>query len=364
MFPGTGAQHARMAAGLHGHEPVFTEAVDTVLALLGPEGEAIRSDWLADEPAEPLDADTRSAPLLFAVNYAMGRLVESWGVRPDAYLGHSMGEFTATVLAGVFGLEDAVGLLWERVLLQRDTPAGGMLAVAAAPEELTGYLRDGVVVGAVNAPRHTVLSGPEEPLRAVARRLAADGRTCRRLATRSPYHSPALAPVVDRTEALIRGLRPCPPRVPVYSAYTARPLGPEETADPAFWAVQPTAPVMFWQTLERVLRDDDRLLVEAGPSQTLAVLARGHEAVRAGRSAVVTTLPPRARGPEEDRRSVRAARERLLAEAGRDPREPVGPQESPKSQESRNSPKSQESRNSPEPRDGHSGRLPVELPAS
>ncbi|WP_256102763.1 acyltransferase domain-containing protein [Streptomyces sp. Ncost-T10-10d] len=337
MFPGTGAQHARMAAGLYGYEPVFTDAVDSVLSRLGPEGCAVRKDWLADAPAETLDADTRSAPLLFAVDYAMGRLVESWGVRPAAYLGHSMGEFAAAVLAGVFGLDDAMRLLWQRVMMQRTTPAGGMLAVAASEQELSGYLGDGVVVGAVNAPRHTVLSGPEEPLRRVAERLAADGRTCRRLASRTPYHSPALAPLVPESEALIGGLRLARPHTPLYSAYTTRLLSDEEAVSPAFWAVQPMAPVLFGPTLDRVLREGDRLLVEAGPSQSLAVLARGHRAVRSGRSAVVSTLPPRAMGPGADRRSVRAARGELLAGTCR-PQEISAP--------------------------GHSGRLPVDLPVS
>ncbi len=331
MFPGTGAQHTQMAAGLYGHEAVFTDAVDSVLALLGTEGEAARADWLAERPAVPMEADIRSAPLLFAVDYAMGRLVESWGVRPAAYLGHSMGEFAAAVLAGVFRLDDAVRLLWKRVLRQRTTPAGGMLAVAAAREELTGYLGAGVVVGAVNAPRHTVLSGPEAPLDVVARRLTADGRTFRRLATRTPYHSPALAPLVAETEALIRKFPLAPPRTPLYSAYTTRPLGAREATGAAFWAGQPTAPVLFWPTLGRVLGDGDRLLVEAGPAQSLAVLARGHRAVRSGRSAVVAMLPPRVLGPEEDRRTVRAARELLLGQV---------------------------------PTADHSGRLPVELPAS
>lgn len=333
MFPGTGAQYARMAAGLYEHEPVFTRAVDEVVDLLGTEGEEARSDWLAPEPAVPMDADTRSAPLLFAVNYAMGRLVESWGVRPDAYLGHSMGEFTAAVLAGVFALDDAVRLLWERVLMQRTTPAGGMLAVAAAPGELSRYLGDDVVVAAVNGPRHTVLSGPDAPLDAVAGRLTADGRTFRGLAARSPYHSPALAPLVEPTEALIRTMRLAPPRTPLYSAYTGRLLAPEEAVRAAFWAAQPTTPVMFWPTLDEVLRVEDRILVEAGPSQSLTVIARGHESVRSGRSAVIATLPPRALGPGEDRRSVHAARERLLALTSSG-------------------------------RTDHSGRLPLDLPAS
>ncbi|MFG2332143.1 acyltransferase domain-containing protein [Streptomyces sp. NPDC048604] len=319
MLPGTGAQHPRMATGLYGHEPVFTEAVDEVLGLLGAEGRAARADWLAAEPEVPMEADVRSAPLLFAVNYAMARLVEGWGVRPDAYLGHSMGEFTAAVLAGVFTLEDAVRLLWDRVGLQRSTPAGGMLAVAAAPQDLASYVGGGVVVAAVNAPRHTVLSGPDGPLEAVARRLAADGRTFRRLASRTPYHSPALAPLVAPAQALVRRLRLSPPRTPLYSAYTGGLLTADEAVDPGFWAAQPVTPVMFRPTLDRVLAAEDRVLVEAGPSQSLTVLARGHEAVRSGRSVVVATLPPRALGPGEDRRCVREARERLLAHSGRLP---------------------------------------------
>ncbi|MEU6079099.1 acyltransferase domain-containing protein [Streptomyces sp. NPDC047108] len=377
MFPGTGAQHAQMAAGLYGHEPVFTDAVDAVLDALGAEGEAVRADWLAEAPFEPMDADSRSAPLLFAVDYAMGRLVESWGVRPAAYLGHSMGEFAAAVLAGVFRLEDAVRLLWARVRMQGATPGGGMLAVAAAEHELSVYLGDGVVVGAVNAPRHTVLSGPDEPLRAVAERLVADGRTFRRLASRTPYHSPALAPLVPETEALVATMRLAAPRTPLYSAYTAGLLSPAEAVRPAFWAVQPTAPVLFRPTLDRVLRDGDRLLVEAGPSQSLTVLARGHEAVRSGRSAVVPALPPRAMGPEADRRSVRAVRERLLREGALPAREgaPTGAADLPaRSARPAGTPgpaagASATVAGTPGPVAGtpgpdHSGRLPVDLPAS
>ncbi|MBB0242634.1 acyltransferase domain-containing protein [Streptomyces alkaliphilus] len=313
MFPGTGAQHPRMAAGLYGHEPVFTESVDAVLDRLGAEGAAARRDWLAEHPTVPLDADSRSAPLLFAVDYAMGRLVESWGVRPAAYLGHSMGEFVAAVLAGVFRLEDAVRLLWERVLLQRRSPAGGMIAVAAAPGRLTGLLEDGVVIGAVNGPRNTVLSGPGAPLDATGRRLTAHGLTWRRLATRTPYHSPALSSLVSPTEALIARFPGRPPRTTIYSAHTTRPLLPAEALSPRFWALQPTAPVLFGQTLDRVVADGDRVLVEAGPAQSLATTARAHPAVRAGRSTVIATLPPRAAGPRADRDHVRAAREALVS---------------------------------------------------
>lgn len=357
MFPGTGAQHRHMAVGLYGHEPVFTAAVDAVLAELGAEGEAVRADWLTDSPAVPLDADSRAAPLLFAVDYAMGRLVESWGVRPDAYLGHSMGEFAAAVLAGVFRLDDAVRLLRERVRMQRTTPAGGMLAVAATEHEIARYLGDGVVVGAINGPRHIVLSGPRGPLHAVTERLAADGRTFRQLTTRTPYHSPALEPLVHSTRTLIAGMRLSAPRTDLYSAYTGRLLSAPEAVSADFWAVQPTAPVLFWPTLDRVMRDGDRLLVETGPAQSLTVPARRHPAVRSGRSAVEAALPPRPAGAAADRRSVRTLRERLLEEGAIPTRETAATESADRPAQSDRHP---DTASGP----AHSGRLPVDLPTS
>ncbi|MGW2792939.1 acyltransferase domain-containing protein [Streptomyces sp. NPDC001251] len=313
LLPGQGSQHQRMAAGLYGHEPVFTAAMDAFFDAAGPEGVALREDWLAERPVMELDHVTRSQPLLFAVDHALGKLVLSWGVRPAALLGHSIGELAAAVLAGVFGLRDATGLVLDRVRRLAGAPPGGMLAVAASRAEVTPYLSGDVVVGAVNAPRQTVLAGPDGPLDKVGRTLREAGFVCRRVPSLSAFHSPVLEPAcrgaAERFAAVDRRV----PSLPVHSAYTAAPLTRSDIDDVSFWARQPVAPVLFWPALEGLLATGDHLLVEVGPGQGLSQVARRHPAVRRGTSAVVSLLPARPGPPEADRAAVDAAVARVAA---------------------------------------------------
>jgi acyl transferase domain-containing protein len=296
-----------MAAGLYRHEPAFTTAIDQVFEAMGRHGGPLRDDWLTDHPRVPLDHVTRSQPLLFAVDYALGRLLHSHGVRPAALLGHSIGELAAATLAGMFSLADAAALVLDRVGRLATAPPGGMLAVAASTAELTGYLTDQVVVAAVNAPRQTIVAGPCAALDGVAARLRGDGFTCRPVPSHSAFHSPMLAPAARGAEALFGSIQIGLPAVPVYSGYTAAPLGTREARDPAFWARQPVAPVRFWPALDRLLAAGPFTLVEAGPGQGLSQIARRHRAVRAGESAVIPLLPARPASPEADRDLVRAA---------------------------------------------------------
>lgn len=315
LLPGQGAQHVRMAAGLYGSEPVFTAAMDEVLDAIDTfaagEGTRLRADWLTDRPSVDLDHVTRSQPLLFAVDLALGRLVLSWGGRPDALLGHSIGELAAAVLAGVFTLRGATRLVCDRIRSLAAGPPGGMLAVAATPEEVEPFLGGDVVVGAVNAPRQTVLAGPDPALEVTRKELAEHAFTCRRLPSLSPFHSPALAPAVTGSERAIAALPVAPPEPVLQSCYTARPLRYADVSDPGYWARQPVAPVLFWPALDALLAGRDTVVVDAGPGQALAQLARRHPEVRAGRSMVVPLLPARPGPPEQDRAFVAAARESL-----------------------------------------------------
>ncbi|MFI7306659.1 acyltransferase domain-containing protein [Micromonospora aurantiaca] len=308
LLPGQGAQHERMAAGLYPAEPVFAAAMDEVLELFAEP--CLRHDWLTAVPRTPIDDVARAQPLLFAVDYALARLVLSWGVRPGALLGHSLGELVGAVLAGVFRLPDAVRLVRDRVRRARDAPAGGMLAVAAAPERVHPFLIGDVVVGAYNAPRQVVLAGPQPALGEVAAALRAAGLRCHPVPSGTPFHSPALAAANAGAEEMVAGLPVAPPRVPLYSGYTGEPLGTTAT-DPAYWAGHPVEPVRFWPALDRLLGDGARVVVETGPGQTLAQIARRHPAVRAGRARVVSLLPARPAGAEADRRAVAAARTAL-----------------------------------------------------
>ncbi|PRH80473.1 polyketide synthase [Streptomyces solincola] len=301
LFPGQGVQHARMAAGLYRHDPVFTETVDDVLERFG-DAERMRADWLSERPSTPVDDVALAQPLLFTTGYALGRMLLDGGVRPAALLGHSVGELVAATLAGVFDLGDAVTLMRDRVARLRATPPGGMLTVSATAHDLAPVLarHPQVAVGAVNAPRQIALAGLDGPLEAAERDLRAAGFTVRRVAATTAFHSPVLAP-------LFTDPRPLPdfrlgrPRIPLWSAFTTEPV---TAPDPAMWADQPAAPVLFWPTLDKLLRTGRYLLADVGPGQGLATPARRHPEVQAGRSAVTALLPARPGPPEAERAAV------------------------------------------------------------
>ncbi|MCX5249977.1 acyltransferase domain-containing protein [Streptomyces sp. NBC_00201] len=315
LFPGQGSQHHAMAAGLYGREPVFTAAFDAALSHMGDEGPRIRADWLTrGRPLIPVDDVRRAQPLLFAVDYALGRMVIGWGVRPTAVLGHSAGELVAATIAGAVALPDAVAMVLERVRQAVKIPAGGMLAVAADERRLRPYLRDDVAIAAVNANQQTMLAGSAEPLAEIAERLRADGLTVVTVPATSPFHSPAMAPASEAVEAAYRDIPLRQPTLPLYSGYTGELLGPDEALSPRFWARQITDTVYFKQALESLLAADDMLLIEAGPRQTLTAFARRHRAVRLGASAAIPLLPGRPGTAEADRQSVLTAAARLWTE--------------------------------------------------
>ena len=312
MLPGQGSQHVGMATGLYGREPVFTDAVDEVFGLLGPVGKRVKADWLGRD--RDIDGVERAQPLLFAVEYGLCQMLESWGASPAVLIGHSVGEFVAATLAGVFTLSDAVRLLWERVELIAAAPPGGMLAVRAGVADLQPYLTDEVVVAAVNAPRQTLLAGPSEPLRTVMARLREAGIYCRLAKATSAFHSPALAAAATAAVPGFEGTPATAPDIRIFSAYTTRPMTPEIAGDAEFWAAQPTTPVLFWPAIEAMLAEGPLLLLEVGPGQGLTALVKTHPSVVSGRSDAMGLLPSRWRDGDDDLRSVRAATARLRAQ--------------------------------------------------
>ncbi|GAA0941787.1 acyltransferase domain-containing protein [Nonomuraea longicatena] len=314
LFPGQGAQHTRMAAGLQGFEPVFTAAMDELFTLLGPDGERTRADWLAAEPKVPVHEVSRAQPLLLGVGHALARTLIGWGVRPGALLGHSVGETAAAVVARVLSIEDAVAVIRHRVAAAALQPPGGMLAVVAAPDMLAPYLRGPVVVGAVNSPRQTVLAGPAAELADTAAELREAGFTAVTVPSPLGFHSPAVAGLADSGLDVFGRVALKPPEMPLYSAYTCAPLTAEQAGDPWFWARQVADPVLFWPALDRLLTDGDFLLVEAGPSQGLVTACRRHRSVIEGRSDVAALLPARPGPAEADRAALLTAAARIWTE--------------------------------------------------
>jgi [acyl-carrier-protein] S-malonyltransferase len=301
LLPGQGAQHPGMAVEMYGRQPVFSAVMDEFFDLMGTPGRRLRADWLGDRPSTSIDDASTAQPLLFAIGYALGLAMRAHGWQPVALLGHSVGELAAATLAGVLDLAGAASVMLARSAVMAGAPAGGMLAVVAAPEDLAPFVDTdgdpgGVVVGARNAPRQTVLAGPEPRLSAVESELLAAGLYCRRVRARQPFHCPAVAGAARRFAAAFEALPLGSPTVPIWSTRTARVVDRAQAECPQFWAGQLAAPVLFWPALDALLASGDYTLVEAGPGQGLSMLARRHPAVRAGRSAVVPLLPPGAPG--------------------------------------------------------------------
>jgi acyl transferase domain-containing protein len=312
LFPGQGAQHGRMAAGLYDHDPAFTAAVDSVFAALGRDGATLRADWLTGDPADPISEITRSQPLLLAICYGLGRMLLSWGVRPAALLGHSIGEIVAATLAEVFTVDDAATMVWGRITSLARAPRGGMLAVAASEAELLPYLAGtGVTVGAVNAPGQTVLSGLAEPLTEVGDLLLRDRFRCRPVPSNTGLHNPVLAPFAGVASQVFAQIKMRPATVSVYSCYTCAPLTPQQATSADFWISQPLSTVRFWPALDALLGQGDFLVIEAGPGRGLSALARRHPAVRSGRCTLAQVLPAYHQGAGADQQSAATVHELL-----------------------------------------------------
>ena len=293
LFPGQGTQRVGMAAELYRQYPVVREHIDAGLRILDG---LLEVDLRAILFAGPDDAaaaaelrETRTTqPALFLVEYALAQLWMSLGVRPTAMLGHSLGEYVAACLAGVFSFADALRLVAVRAELMQEQPAGAMLAVQLDPEMLE-LAAAGLDLAAVNAPMTCVASGPVEAVEAYERALAAEGIPAKRLRTSHAFHSAMMSPVADAFAAELRrtGLRA--PQLPIVSNLTGGWLTAEQATDPEYWVEHLLSAVQFGPGIETLLSDGFRIMLEVGPAAALTGLARMQP--RADVPEPVTTMP-------------------------------------------------------------------------
>ncbi|WP_371502636.1 acyltransferase domain-containing protein [Kitasatospora sp. NBC_00374] len=272
LLPGQGAQHERMAAGLYRTEPVFRAEFDRCCEHLAAElGTDLRAQVLAD--GARVEETWLAQPALVAVEYALARLWQSWGVRPQAILGHSLGEYTAACLAGVFSMEDTLTLAGLRGRLMQHAKPGAMLGVQLPERELTA-LADGLALAAVNADDLCVVSGPVDRIAELADRLTADGIGVRRLHTTRAFHSPMMADAARELRELVAAIPARPPAIPFVSNVTGTWITDRQATDPDYWAEHTLAPVRFADGLRTLAAAGNTVLLEVGPGQTLSTLAR------------------------------------------------------------------------------------------
>jgi acyl transferase domain-containing protein len=302
LFSGVGDQYAGMGLELYRHLATFRQELDRCFALLRtelgidlhdllyPEGVGrgrVETDGRLDlaklfdqrGPSEEIHRTLVAQPLMFAVEYALARLLVSVGVRPSALVGYSVGEYVAACIAGVMPLEGALAVVAARARLVAATPdTGAMLAVLSDAPSLEPYVNKSVSVAALDGPQLSVLAGSLDAIAEVERRLGADGIASRRLPVSHAFHSSMMEPVVAPLERVLRSVDLQPPRLPVLSNSTGTWLGDDEATDPGYWARHLRRTIRFTDDVAEIWRLGRPLLVELGPGRALGSLAARHPA--------------------------------------------------------------------------------------
>ena len=278
MFPGQGSQYPDMGRGLYESEPEFRRHIEHCGEILKP----LMSENLLEllYPAvnsaaakQRLMATIAAQPAIFSVEYSLARLWMSWGITPQAMIGHSIGEFVAAVIAGVLTLEDALAVVAARGQLMQELPGGAMLAVRLPEKEVRDLLTPPLAVAAINGPALCVVSGPYDAVNGLEALLTLRGVISRRLHTSHAFHSPMVDPAVEPLRRRLQQVTFSSPLIPYISCVTGDWITPEQAASAQYWASHAREAVRFADGIETVCAADGAVLVEVGPGNALSTLA-------------------------------------------------------------------------------------------
>ena len=296
MFPGQGSQHVNMGLGLYKQDTVFRQAMDqcadilkdlldeNIMDILYPSGDET-------EAATRLK-DTRIAqPAIFMMSYSLAKYWEQYGIVPQAMIGHSVGEFVAACLGGVFTLEDALRAVATRGRLMQDMPSGSMLSIRLPKSEVETLLTEEVAIAAVNSSELCVVSGPDEAIEALAKALEAEEVPHRRLHTSHAFHSAMMDAAVPLFEEYLKELSLNAPLRTIVSTVTGEVLDPEVAQDPSYWARHLRETVQFSGGIGALIDEEAAAIyLEVGPGQTLSTLTRQHKN-RQEKHRVLSSMP-------------------------------------------------------------------------
>ncbi|QIR37150.1 acyltransferase domain-containing protein [Tolypothrix sp. PCC 7910] len=282
MFPGQGSQYVNMAREIYQTEIVFKEQVDYCSEILKPLlGLDLRhilypSDDKITEASQQLQETAIAQPAIFVIEYALAKLWQSWGVNPQAAIGHSIGEYVAATLAGVFSLEDALSLVAARGQMMQQLPTGAMLSVPLPVEKVKSLLGSELSVAAINQPSHCVVSGSIAAIEALQNQLAAQSIECRRLHTSHAFHSQMMEPILEAFAERVKKVTLNPPKLPYISNLTGTWITVSQATNPDYYAQHLRSTVLFAQGIEKLLATPEQVLLEVGPGHTLTTLAKRH----------------------------------------------------------------------------------------
>lgn len=301
MFPGQGSQYPGMAKGLYESEPVVKEAIDRCANLLKRHVGADVRKLLFPAASQKRDAaealkDTKWAqPALFIVGYALARLWMSWGIKPGAMIGHSVGEYVAATLAGVMSLEDAIGIIAKRGQLIAGLPRGSMLGVLADEAAVSRFVKGKVSLAAINAPGFSVLSGPATAIDRVEKALAKESIATRKLHTSHAFHSSMMDPILKEFESVFTGIKLHEPKIPFVATLTGE-LAGNNVAKAGYWSAQLRNAVRFGDGLRllaegKTAAGNDPVYIEVGPGNALTTFVNGTARALGRKVVCVNSLP-------------------------------------------------------------------------
>lgn len=282
LFPGQGSQYPEMGRQVYESEPLFRREVDRCCEILRPH---LREDLLPllYPPQDPSESERSrftntilAQPAIFTIEYALAQLWISWGIQPQGMLGHSVGEFVAACLAGVFSLDEALAIVAARGRMMQEIEPGGMLSVRLPEAEIRPRLDGRLAIAAVNAPSLCVVAGPFDALASLETELTSAGVVSRRLVTSHAFHSPMMDPVLDPFSARVAQISLRPPQIPFLSCVTGAWISASEATDPDYWARHIKSSVQFSKGIQELLPKHDAVLLEVGPGNVLGTLARQH----------------------------------------------------------------------------------------
>jgi amino acid adenylation domain-containing protein len=298
LFPGQGSQHLGMAGNLYAQSDVFKDALERCLSVVKAElGTDLLPYLINDGPSDSAQAQelaqTKFAqPALFAMHYALATWLQALGVKPDAMIGHSIGEYAAACMAGVLSMEDAAKAVVARGLAMAKQTPGSMLAVKTNRERVQSLLPAEIEIAGLNAPALTVVAGPHKAIDAFAMALEQHGIESTRLKVSHAFHSAAMQGALPAVAKAMQKAQLHAPVITLYSCVTGTPLTQTQACDPHYWAEQVRAPVSFSRAVSTELAKENTLFIEVGPSQALSALIRQHRTPKGQAPTVITLLPP------------------------------------------------------------------------
>ncbi|UCH92161.1 MAG: amino acid adenylation domain-containing protein [Candidatus Aminicenantes bacterium] len=294
LFPGQGAQYVNMGLELYNSEPVFREEMDRCFEILKPiMGNDIKDilypfyrsnrSYTTNKSYESyIDQTEITQPLLFVIEYALAKLLMKWGIKPHAMMGHSIGEYAAACLSGVFSLQDALTLVTLRGKLIRQMPGGAMVSVPLPVEEIEPLLNPDLALAAVNTTSSCVVSGSYEAIDVFTKKLKEKGYEAKLLHTSHAFHSRMMEPILKEFEQQAGKIAFNKPGIPFISNLTGIWQSAEEAANPRYWARHIRHTVRFARGLTELLKESNSIFVEVGPGRTLSTFVQQHKDKKPG----------------------------------------------------------------------------------